>query len=86
MADQDDDDDSKFDEKINIMILGEIRAGKAALIKRYTSNVFGGEYLTTVGIDFQEKKLDIDGKKILVQIWDTAGEERFRNIKWKLLP
>ena len=79
MAEQDD-DDSPFDEKIKIMVIGEIRVGKTALIKKYTSNIFGGDYLTTVGIDFQEKTLDIDGKKVRMQIWDTAGEERFRNI------
>ena len=79
MAEQDD-DDSPFDEKIKIMVIGEIRVGKTSLIKKYTNDIFGGDYLTTIGIDFQEKKLDIDGKKIVIQIWDTAGEERFRNI------
>ena len=77
---QQDDDDSPFDEKIKIMVIGEIRVGKTALIKKYTSNTFAGNYLSTVGIDFQEKTLDIDGKKVRMQIWDTAGEERFRNI------
>ena len=77
---QQDDDDSPFDEKIKIMVIGEIRVGKTALIKKYTSNTFAGNYLSTVGIDFQDKTLDIDGKKVRMQIWDTAGEERFRNI------
>ena len=79
MAEQDD-DESPFDEKIKIMVIGEIRVGKTSLIKKYTLKTFGGQYLTTVGIDFQEKILDIDGKKVKIQIWDTAGEERFRNI------
>ena len=33
-----------------------------------------------MGIDFQEKTVNIDKKKVKIQIWDTAGEERFRNI------
>ena len=43
-------------------------------------NKFGGVYLTTVGVDFQDKVIQINDKKIRLQIWDTAGQERFRNI------
>ena len=73
-------DTTSFDEKLKLMVIGETRVGKTSLIKKYTRDVFGGTYLTTVGIDFQEKTLDIDGKKVRMQLWDTAGEERFRNI------
>ena len=70
-----------FDEKIKLMIIGETRTGKTSLISRYCKNEFsGGEYLSTIGIDFQIKNLVINSKKIRVQIWDTAGQERFRNI------
>ena len=70
-----------FDEKIKIMIIGETKVGKTSLISRYCKGDFsGGEYLSTIGIDFQIKNLKINSKKIRLQIWDTAGEERFRNI------
>ena len=70
-----------FDEKIKIMIIGETRVGKTSLISKYCKNEFsGGQYLSTIGIDFQIKNLKINSKKIRLQIWDTAGEERFRNI------
>ena len=70
-----------FDEKIKIMIIGETRVGKTSLISKYCKNEFsGGQYLSTIGIDFQIKNLEINSKKIRLQIWDTAGEERFRNI------
>ena len=70
-----------YDEKIKIMIIGETKVGKTSLISKYCKNEFtGGEYLSTIGIDFQIKNLEINSKKIRLQIWDTAGEERFRNI------
>ena len=81
MADNDDDSISdSYDQKIKIMILGETLVGKTAIITRYTKKIFAENYLTTVGIDFQNKQLNINGKKINVEIWDTAGQERFRNI------
>ena len=69
-----------FDIKFKIMVIGESKVGKTSLIKRYTKNKFGGVYLTTVGVDFQDKIIQIEEKKIRLQIWDTAGQERFRNI------
>ena len=69
-----------FDVKYKIMVLGESRVGKTSLIKKYTKDQFGGVYLTTVGMDFQDKIIDIEDKKVRLQIWDTAGQERFRNV------
>ena len=83
LPDEEDDSESNeniYDEKIKIMVIGETRVGKTSLIKRYTKDDFGGAYLYTVGIDFQEKIENIDGKSVKLQIWDTAGQERFRNI------
>ena len=69
-----------FDVKYKLMVLGESKVGKTSLIRKYTKNQFGGVYLTTVGMDFQDKIIDIEDKKIRLQIWDTAGQERFRNV------
>ena len=69
-----------YDQKIKIMVIGDTLVGKTALITKYTKNTFGGAYLTTAGIDFQDKFLNINGKEIKIELWDTAGQERFRNI------
>ena len=69
-----------YDVKYKIMVLGESKVGKTSLIKRYTKEQFGGVYLTTVGMDFQDKIIEIEDKKIRLQVWDTAGQERFRNV------
>ena len=69
-----------FDVKYKIMVLGESKVDKTQLIKRYTKDQFGGVYLTTVGMDFQDKIIEIEDKKVRLQVWDTAGQERFRNV------
>ena len=70
----------EFDLIFKIMVIGESKVGKTSVIKKYTKNQFGGVYLTTVGVDFQNKMIQIDDLKIRLQIWDTAGQERFRNV------
>ena len=76
----DEGDSSYYDLKFKMIVLGESRVGKTSLIKRYTKDQFGGVYLTTVGIDFQDKFIEIEDKKVKLQVWDTAGQERFRNV------
>ena len=73
-------DSGYYDLKFKIIVVGESRVGKTSLIKRYTKDQFGGVYLTTVGIDFQDKTIEIEDKKVKLQVWDTAGQERFRNV------
>ena len=62
-----------FDIKYKIMVVGETKVGKTSLIKRYTKNEFGGVYLSTVGMDFQDKIIEIEDKKVRLKICDSAG-------------
>uniref|UniRef100_A0A0K0D9Y5 Ras family protein n=1 Tax=Angiostrongylus cantonensis TaxID=6313 RepID=A0A0K0D9Y5_ANGCA len=52
---------------------------------RYTDNTFTGQFISTVGIDFKEKKVVYKsarggfggrGQRVQLQLWDTAGQER----------
>ena len=68
------------DAMFKIIIFGDGGVGKTTMITRYLTGVFRSDSEITIGVDFHVKKLDIDGKKVSLQIWDFAGEERFRFI------
>ena len=36
--------------------------------------------MSSIGVDFKSKQIEIDDKLIKMQIWDTAGHEKFRTI------
>ena len=63
-----------------ILMIGESCVGKSSLVERYCENTFTGELTTTIGIDFQFKIITVAGVKIKLQIWDTAGQEKFHNV------
>ena len=63
-----------------ILILGDSSVGKTSLLLQFCDDKFDPETLTTVGIDYKKKFIMRHGKKIQLQICDTAGQERFRSI------
>ncbi len=62
------------------MILGDSGVGKTSILEQYVNQVFTGHYKVTIGSDFLTKDLQVDGEKIKLQIWDTAGQEKYRSL------
>lgn len=69
-----------FDATYKIVIFGDAGTGKTTLTQRFLTNLFKSDSIMTIGVEFEAKRLEIDGKKIKLQIWDFGGEERFRFI------
>lgn len=66
---------NKYNERINYLNL------PYSIVTRFkTGNVFNERHTSTIGVDFSMKNVKIGNKKIKLQIWDTAGHERFRSI------
>ena len=64
---------------IKIILVGESTVGKTSIINRFYLNQFKINTITTVSMNFIQKLVDIDGKKISLRIWDTAGQEKFKS-------
>ena len=69
-----------YDEKIQIILVGESDVGKTSLIRRYTNNIFNSNHLETIGIEFYNKEEKINNKIIQIKFWDTAGQEIFHSL------
>ncbi|CAI0541379.1 unnamed protein product [Linum tenue] len=63
-----------------IVVIGDSAVGKSNLLSRFARNEFDANSKATIGVEFQTQLLDIDGKEIKAQIWDTVGQERFRAV------
>jgi len=63
---------------IKLLLIGDSSVGKSSLMLRYTDDTFSPNMITTIGIDFKIRSVELDGKRIKLQIWDTAGQEQYR--------
>ena len=68
------------DARFKVCIFGDGGVGKTCLVNRYLTGLFTPSPELTLGVDFHVKWLNIEEKKIFLQLWDFAGEERFRFI------
>lgn len=79
-----------YDYLIKFLALGDSGVGKTSFLFQYTDGKFDGKFITTVGIDFREKRVNYRppgqdtqsgrAQRVHLQLWDTAGQERFRSL------
>ena len=69
-----------LDNVFKILLIGNTNSGKSALLVRFVDNKYSDSYISTIGVDFKTKTLNIDDNSIKLQMWDTAGQDRFRTI------
>lgn len=61
-----------------LVVVGDGSVGKTSVIQKYVNNLFE-DTIATVGVDFNNKDITLsDGTQVKIQIWDTAGQEKFK--------
>ncbi|EGR28507.1 hypothetical protein IMG5_173630 [Ichthyophthirius multifiliis] len=71
-----------FNDRFNIILLiGDAGVGKTHIINRYVKNQLPMTIVPTIGVEFATKTVTLkEGGTIKAQIWDTAGQEKYRSI------
>jgi len=65
---------SSHDMILKVIIVGDSGVGKTNLLTRYCEGIFKDSYVATIGVDFKIKMVDVNSRKVKLQIWDTAGQ------------
>uniref|UniRef100_A0A6B2LL86 Uncharacterized protein n=1 Tax=Arcella intermedia TaxID=1963864 RepID=A0A6B2LL86_9EUKA len=64
-----------------VVFVGDLGYGKSSIILQYLEKTFTGEECSSIGADFRVKTIQLDNKKkVKLQLWDAAGQEKFRTI------
>ena len=76
------DEDSKVDynEEIKVVILGESGVGKSNIINRYNGGEFNPNSLPNNSSFFMSKNLIFGEKIYRINLWDTAGQEKYHSL------
>ncbi len=80
MGDEDDDEGAQT---CKVVLLGESGVGKTCIIARFINNTFEENLISTTGASYAGKTMVFDeyeGKSIKFEIWDTAGQEKYRSL------
>ncbi len=65
---------------VKIILLGNVNVGKTSLCNKLKNKDFNYEYHTTIGVDFHTLYHKKNNTNYKLQIWDTAGQEKFRSL------
>ena len=84
MVEQDSHEDS-VDNSISVtrhkvIFIGDANTGKTSIINRIIDNPFNDTYEVSIGIDFMSKNIRFRGQNIKIQIWDSAGQEKYKGL------
>ena len=65
-----------------VLVVGDVGVGKTSLVKQYAHGIWAPNYKATLGVDFSLKEIFDVGLNttIRVQLWDIAGQERYKNL------
>ena len=65
---------------IKILMIGDSGVGKSSILLRFTEDVFDDDLSCTIGVDCKSEKIRVGDEFLNLQIWDTAGQEKFRSL------
>lgn len=76
-------DNLDYEEKnkaIKFILVGDMGVGKTCLLNRFAKDEFTMEHVATIGVSFISKDIDFGEGKLILHIWDTAGQEIYRSV------
>lgn len=57
-----------YDMLLKLMLIGESGVGKTCILFRFVDDSFSSSFISTIGIDFKIRTVEIDGKRIKLQV------------------
>ena len=70
----------KDDYTFKVLIVGDAAVGKTQIVSKFINNSFSEKYNFSMGMNYGTKKINFNGKNIKLYLWDTPGQEKYREL------
>lgn len=67
-------------QELKVVLIGDSAVGKSSVTMRTVTGNFNSSIDATLGAAFFTKTVKLQSEELKLHIWDTAGQEKFRNI------
>ena len=67
-------------EPVKVVLIGEAGVGKTSIISRFTKDIFDKDQISSSSAQFISKEIKVNNQSINLDIWDTAGQEKYRSL------
>ena len=67
--------------KKKVVMLGAYGVGKTSLVRRFVSNKFSDEYLSTLGVRIEKREIALGDQALELLLWDVAGDDEFFRLR-----
>ncbi|KAH0792571.1 small GTP-binding protein [Histomonas meleagridis] len=72
--------ENKSKTELKVVFLGSAGVGKTSIINSFMYGQFTNQYEITIGVDYFTKPIKVGEETVNLQIWDTAGQEKFHSL------
>ena len=78
--------ESDFETLIKLCIIGDSSVGKSNFLFKFIEGQFSPLHVATIGFDYKSRIITLPNfkKKVKLQIWDTAGQEKYMSVNKNL--
>ena len=78
--------ESDFETLIKLAIIGDSNVGKSNFLFKFIEGQFSPLHVATIGFDYKSRVVTLpkSKKRVKLQIWDTAGQEKYMSINKNL--
>ena len=64
-----------------ICMLGTFATGKTSMVSRFVQGIFSDRYLTTVGVNIEKRRVELDEGPVNLVLWDLAGDDDHQQVR-----
>ena len=67
--------------RFKVLTVGDEGVGKSCLVKRFCEERFIPKYISTIGVDYGVKRVQVSNTESRINFWDLAGGEEYRDVR-----